>query len=192
MRNSRPSPHRRAERSRRHSPPATCRSVGPSRVATARAPPDRWPGHGPFPCPRRGRRSCPARCPGHAAPPAQALRSARAAPQTLTPLHRLRDRRDLHLLVALLVVLLRHLITRLVSIALCLDRHLPSALRIAVARVLPLIHRQRRRRGRRPAIPTRPAATTLLPGAAEMFAPTRRGIGAPAAEMLGGAAVPLE
>ena len=40
---------------------------------------------------------------------------------------------DLHLLAALLEVLLRHRLTRLVSIVLRLDRHLLLGLRIAIA-----------------------------------------------------------
>src|SRR5581483_9227282 len=72
------------------------------------------------------------------------------------------------------------------AIAIVLRAQQPLALdlaRIFPARVLPLIHRQRRAMEARVTIPVIPAATSLLPGATPVLAPARRRIHHPAAEI---------
>ncbi len=65
------------------------------------------------------------------------------------------------------------------------DGGLLGAPGIAIARVLPLIGRQRRGGGRGRAIPSIPAAATRLPRSAPALAPAGRVIGGPAAEVRG-------
>src|SRR5882672_1769886 len=90
---------------------------------------------------------------------------------------------------AALVVLLYDLLARLVAVALAVERVLLRSARVVVARVLPLVLRQRRGRRRPPAASTVNGIVAIQPVAAPVLAPARRAAGMPAAEVRGRAAV---
>ena len=95
----------------------------------------------------------------------------------------LRGRRGRTLNSLRLIVLLHYGFLRLVTIIPGLQRLLLLRMRIPIARILPLVCRQRSRRRNRIAIPVVPSAVILRPRVAPMLVPAWRRITAPPVEV---------